>query len=420
MSDKTIKLYDKKPYAANFEAEIVDIVNEKNKMAIILNQTLFFPEEGGQTPDKGIISIIAEDREEKTDLEVTDVQIRDDVIYHYVQRECDVHIGDFVAGSIDFDYRFSNMQNHSGEHIFSGLAKKHFGCTNVGFHLSDSEVTFDYDKVLSPEEIDFLEKEVNKVIYENHKIWAYYPSEEELLKLDYRSKKEIEGAVRLVEIEDVDLCACCAPHVGRTGEIGILKVVDFINYKGGIRISILCGSRALEHYKSLDSITKEISHTLSSSSNELADNVKRINDSLKEVEYKLIASNKRYLDVIYAEIVEYVDSGRTCDKGNSLSKHIIEDNVIILNLEDVDNKSLRDMVNNLKSRYKDCLVGVISKTNKGYFFILGSENIDCRKVATGLREALGAKGGGSLEMIQGNVPNRISKEDVTKILQDMI
>jgi Ser-tRNA(Ala) deacylase AlaX len=115
-----------------------------------------------------------------------------------------VHIGDFVTGSIDFDYRFSNMQNHSGEHIFSGLAKKHFGCTNVGFHLSDSEVTFDYDKVLSPEEIDFLEKEVNKVIYENHKIWAYYPSEEELLKLDYRSKKEIEGAVRLVEIEDVE------------------------------------------------------------------------------------------------------------------------------------------------------------------------------------------------------------------------
>ena len=153
-------------------------------------------------------------------------------IYHYISEECEAHIGDFVAGSIDFEYRFSNMQNHSGEHIFSGLAKKYFDCTNVGFHLSDSEVTFDYDKPLSDEEIEFLEKEVNKVIYENHKIWAYYPSEEELLKLDYRSKKEIEGAVRLVEIEDVDLCACCAPHVGRTGEIGILKVVDFINYKG--------------------------------------------------------------------------------------------------------------------------------------------------------------------------------------------
>ena len=421
MSDKTIKLYDEKPYASNFEGEIVDVVNEKGKTALILNQTLFFPEEGGQTPDKGIISIIVEGREDKTDYEITDVQIRDDIIYHYVSEECEAHIGDFVAGSIDFDYRFSNMQNHSGEHIFSGLAKKYFGCTNVGFHLSDSEVTFDYDKPLSDEEIGFLEKEVNKVIYENHKIWAYYPGDEELLNLDYRSKKEIEGAVRLVEIEDVDLCACCAPHVRRTGEIGILKVVDYINYKGGIRISILCGSRALEDYKSLDNITKEISHTLSSATSEIADNVKRINDSLKNAEYRLIESNKRYLDVVYDQVTEYVDGRKNGeDKTASMNSHIITDNAIILNLDGVDNKSLRDMVNNLKSRYKDCLAGVISRSDKGYFFILGSESIDCRNVAASLREALNAKGGGSAEMIQGNVAEKIGEEDITKILEDVL
>lgn len=417
VSDKTIKLFDEKPYAVNFEAEIVDIVNEKKRTALILNQTLFFPEEGGQTPDKGIISIIVEGREEKIDVKVIDVQIRDDVIYHYVSGECEGHIGDFVAGSIDFAYRFSNMQNHSGEHIFSGLAKRYFDCTNVGFHLSDSEVTFDYDKVLSREEIEFLEKEVNKVIYEDHKIWAYYPSDEELLNLDYRSKKELDGAVRLVEIEDVDLCACCAPHVRRTGEIGILKVVDYINYKGGIRISILCGGRALEHYRFLDAVTRDISHTLSSSTSELADNVNRINDSLKEAEYKLIAANKRYLDVVYDQVVECVDSGANSEL---LSKHIIDDKAIILNLEDVDNKSLRDMVNNLKSRYKDSLVGVVSKNDKGYFFILGSESIDCRKVAKGLKSVLDAKGGGSEDMIQGNVQRKISKEDITKIMNDML
>lgn len=421
MSDKTIKLYDEKPYASNFEGEIVDIVVEKGKTALILNQTLFFPEEGGQTPDKGVISIISQGREVESNLKVIDVQIRDDIIYHYISEECEAHIGDFVAGSIDFEYRFSNMQNHSGEHIFSGLAKKYFDCTNVGFHLSDSEVTFDYDKPLSDEEIEFLEKEVNKVIYEDHKIWAYYPSDDELLNLDYRSKKEIEGAVRLVEIEDVDLCACCAPHVRRTGEIGILKVVDYINYKGGIRISILCGSRALEHYKTLDYITKEISHTLSSATSELADNVKRINDSLKDAEYKLIAANKRYLDVVYDQVTEYVDGRKNGeDKPASMSSHIITDNAIILNLDGVDNKSLRDMVNNLKSRYKDCLVGVISKNDKGYFFILGSDSIDCRNVATGLREALNAKGGGSAEMIQGNVAEKIGEEDITKILEDVL
>lgn len=408
MSNKTIKLYDEKPYAANFEAEILDIISENDKIGIILNQTLFFPEEGGQTPDKGTISIIAEGKEEKIDVEVTDVQIREDVIYHYVTGECEAHVGDNIAGSIDFEYRFSNMQNHSGEHIFSGLARKYFDCVNVGFHLSDNEVTFDYDKPLSREEIDFLEQESNKVIFENHKIWAYYPTDEELLKLDYRSKKEIEGDVRLVEIEDVDLCACCAPHVRRTGEIGLLKVVDYINYKGGVRISILCGYRALEHYRLLDETTKEISHTLSSSVGEIADSVTRVNDSLKEAEYKLIAANKRYLDLVYERAVEDMESSAG------------EDNkAIILNLNDVDGKSLRDMVNNLKSRYKDCLVGTISKNDKGYAFILASESIDCKKVASALKDSFDAKCGGSSEMIQGNISMKITREDINMILKSV-
>ena len=205
------------------------------------------------------------------------------------------------------------------------------------------------------------------------------------------------------------------------GEIGILKVVDYINYKGGIRISILCGSRALEDYKSLDNITKEISHTLSSATSEIADNVKRINDSLKNAEYRLIESNKRYLDVVYDQVTEYVDGRKNGeDKTASMNSHIITDNAIILNLDGVDNKSLRDMVNNLKSRYKDCLAGVISRSDKGYFFILGSESIDCRNVAASLREALNAKGGGSAEMIQGNVAEKIGEEDITKILEDVL
>ena len=404
----TIKLYDTKPYDTNFQGKVIDIIKEGKKTAIILDQSLFFPEEGGQSPDKGVISI------QDKSVEVVDVQIKDEVIYHYVKGNIDfIEKGSEITGEIDFSHRFSNMQQHSGEHIFSGLAKRHFGCVNVGFHLSDSEVTFDYDKPLSKEEIEFLEKEVNKVIYENRKITAFYPSKEELLKLDYRSKKEIENDVRLVEIEGIDLCACCAPHVRRTGEIGICKVVNYINYKGGVRISILCGNRALELFREIHNTTKEISKLLSAKRENLAIEVGRINDSLHDVEYRLVEMEKRNLDLILSQIT---------DAGNqkTLDNNIINDKAVVLKLDGFSNNSLRDAVNKLKEKYQSRLIGTISKTQKGYFFIFGSNFIDCNLVAKSLRERFGAKGGGSSDMIQGNLSSDLSEEDVTKICGDVL
>ena len=404
----TIKLYDTKPYDTVFEGKVVDVIKEGKKTAIILDQTLFFPEEGGQSPDKGVISI------QDKSVEVVDVQIKDEVIYHYIKGNIDfIEKGSEITGEIDFSHRFSNMQQHSGEHIFSGLAKRHFGCVNVGFHLSDSEVTFDYDKPLSKEEIEFLEKEVNKVIYENRKITAFYPSKEELLKLDYRSKKEIENDVRLVEIEGIDLCACCAPHVRRTGEIGICKVVNYINYKGGVRISILCGSRALDYFCEIDNTAKEISRLLSAKRENLAKEVSRINDSLHDVEYRLVEMEKRNLDLILSRIT---------DAGNqkTLDNNIINDKAVVLKLDGFSNNSLRDAVNKLKEKYQSRLIGTISKTQKGYFFIFGSNSIDCNLVAKSLRERFGAKGGGSSDMIQGNLSSDLSEEDVTKICGDVL
>lgn len=424
MYDRTKKLYDDMPYDKNFEAEVVDVIIESKKTALILDKTLFFPEEGGQSPDKGHIRL------GEYEFAVADVQIRDDVIYHYVSGGKTSGVNEGldklekglqIIGEIDFEYRYSNMQQHSGEHIFSGLAKKHFDCTNVGFHLSDNEVTFDYDKPLSEEDIVFLETEVNKVIFENHRITAYYPDKDELLNLDYRSKKEIEGDVRLVEIEDIDLCACCAPHVRSTGEIGICKVVDFINYKGGVRISILCGSRALEFFRELDNITRGISRTLSAKRGKLVEEVNRINDALNTSEYKLIEANRRYLDMVLNQVSKVVDDGmKDADalhrSDNTFANHIITERAIILKLDDFDNKSLRDTVNKLKDKYKDRLVGTVSKNDKGYFFILGSVNIDCNKVAVALREKYNAKGGGSADMIQGNLTSDIKADDIDLVL----
>lgn len=404
----TIKLYDTKPYDTCFQGKVVDIIKEGKKTAIILDQTLFFPEEGGQSPDKGIISI------QDKSVAIEDVQIRDEIIYHYVKGNVDfIEKGSEITGEIDFSHRFSNMQQHSGEHIFSGLAKRYFECVNVGFHLSDSEVTFDYDKPLSKDEIEFLEKEVNKIICENRKITAFYPDKEELLKLDYRSKKEIETDVRLVEIEGIDLCACCAPHVRRTGEIGICKVVNYINYKGGVRISILCGSRALELFREIHNTTKEISKLLSAKRENLAKEVNRINDSLHDVEYRLVEMEKRNLDLILSQITD-------TDNHSFMDNNIINDKAVVLKLDGFSNNSLRDAVNKLKEKYPNRLIGTISRTQKGYFFIFGSYEIDCNEIAKILRKKFDAKGGGSSDMIQGNLSYDLSKEDVTKICEDVL
>lgn len=274
-----------KPYMKQFNAIVVSCEQypaateaaETIKYDVVLDQTLFFPEEGGQTPDKGTIA----------GYPVVDVQIKDEIITHTIavpilEEDPGVYtgtvsdtdhdaafttedrppfsVGDEVSGEIDWAHRFSNMQQHTGEHIFSGLVKKSFGYDNVGFHLSDSTVTMDYDGPLTEDDVRELEWEANRVIIRQLPVHASYPSDDELSKIDYRCKKELSGAIRIVSIPGVDDCACCAPHVKNTGEVGLLKVLDIQNYKGGVRLSILCGFRALLDYRIIRKHLRDISH----------------------------------------------------------------------------------------------------------------------------------------------------------------
>ena len=221
---KTKKLYDDNAYATTFDAAITAVEKDEDEgfVWLTLDGTLFFPEEGGQSPDRGTINGLA----------VTDVQIKNDVIRHKVDMGCargegdgcepgggetGFSVGATVHGIIDWEYRYRNMQMHTGEHIFSGLVHSIFGYDNVGFHLSDRTATMDYNGKLSELQLNELEERANRVITDNREVNAWYASEEELARMSYRSKKAIDGAVRLVEVDGVDLCACCAPHVRTTG-----------------------------------------------------------------------------------------------------------------------------------------------------------------------------------------------------------
>ena len=421
---KTEKLYDESPYDSTFQAEIKDIIKDDNGTALILDRTLFFPESGGQVADKGTIRV------GDASYDVIDVQIKDDVIYHYIAVVGDDFIqssetGHYpkIEGEIDFAYRFSNMQQHTGEHIFSGLAKRYYNCTNVGFHLSETQVTFDYDIPLTSEQILHLETEVNKVIYENRVVKAYYPDEQELLNADYRSKKDIEGDVRLVEIEGIDLCACCAPHVRRTGEIGICKVVDYMNYKGGVRISILCGERALMYYRELDDITRDIGRALSAKREDIGKELDRVNAELAEAKNKRIDFEKKYLDLIFDYVSFAIDNSHISHIKNEnmidelMDEHIISDEAVILYLDEIDTKALRDTVNRLKEKYQNRLTGIMVKSDTGYSYIMGSVELDCKSVASILRDEYKAKGGGSSDMIQGSIDYKLTASDIAGIYE---
>ena len=315
--EKTKCLYDEFPYETEFDANVLAVKALKeaqDRYEVILDQTLFFPEQGGQTPDQGWLSV-GHGLRPATKCEVLDVQIRDGVIVHVIEQKLEP--GDQVHGQIDWDYRFSNMQQHTGEHIFSGIVHSTFGYENVGFHLSDSVVTMDFDGVLSPEDVTAIETRVNQVIADDLVLEIAFPTPQMLESMEYRSKKELEGQVRIVTIPGVDVCACCAPHVRRTGEVGGLKVMHVQNYKGGVRISILCGFRALDAFRQKTKTVDEMMGLLSSSEEELRSHIKRLQTenqnlayALRQAQEKILAQEAKGLDADAEDVVLFADA---CD-----------------------------------------------------------------------------------------------------------
>lgn len=399
---ETIKLYDRDAYATEFEADIISCEPNKaddKRFDIILNQTLFFPEEGGQSPDMGILG----------GYRVVDVQIKNGVITHTVdtsaddccevEKEAELAAGVHVQGKIDWQHRFYNMQQHSGEHIFSGIVHRRFGFENVGFHLSDSVVTMDFSGVLSPEDIAEVEHEVNVAISKNIPIEVTYPSRDELAQLEYRSKIEIEGQVRIVTVPGYDVCACCAPHVKRTGEIGMLKVMNYQNYKGGVRVSILCGFRALEAFRQKCDIISELMGIFTTNQEAIVDNVtklKAVNQSLKS---ELGTAKSALLDYKVAELPTDTDNAVLFECG-------------------IDTNTARNCVNALVEKYSGFSAFFMGNDEEGYSFIIGSKNADCNTVAAALRNKLGARGGGKPVMVQGSV--KAAKSEIEEVLKEVL
>ncbi len=371
----TEKLFYHDSHRRTFIAKVLSCEPYKNQYKVVLDQTVFFPEGGGQYADTGFLN----------DVKVLDVHEKDDIIYHTT--EAPLEAGQEVSGSINWEERFEKMQQHTGEHIVSGLVNARFGYNNVGFHLGSDYCTMDFNGPITKEELKEIELEANRAVWANLDIEVSYPSKEVLKDMEYRSKIEIEGQVRIVTVPGYDVCACCAPHVKRTGEIGIIKLVNVINYKGGERITMLCGARALRDYDKKDENVKDISSLLCAKELEVSEAVKHLKKEQESLKGKNVSLQQKLLSFQVQEIK-------------------MEEEVTAVFDSELSGNAPREFMNLILDKGAKICAVFAGTDESGYRYVIGSRNEDVRPISKKLNEAFAGRGGGKPEMVQGTLKGK--------------
>ena len=367
----TRKLYYIDSHLFEFTATVLECVQAGENWKIILDETAFFPEGGGQLADTG----------ELGNVRVLDAHEKNGVVQHLCSGP--LESGTRVTGRIDKEQRLRRMQNHSGEHILSGTAHRLYGCENVGFHMGADVVVIDFDRELTADELRRIETEANEAVRQNLQVKTFFPSAEELAKLEYRSKKELQGDVRIVEIPGVDRCACCAPHVEFTGEVGQIKILEAERHRGGVRLQVVFGMQALEEFRNRQQSVTEISTLLSAKRDAVTSAVQRLireRDSLKEKNAALAL-----------ELVSLKAAQQPETKGNLCLEEAILDEI-----------AMRELVNLLVPKCGGITAVFFPGAEGTRRYIIGSRTIDLRKAAKAINQGIGGRGGGSPEMIQGS------------------
>ncbi len=331
------EIFYQNAYQREFDAEVLTCKSGKRGWEIVLSETAFYPEGGGQPGDRGFLN----------DVPVTDTRKKEDYIVHYTAEK--IPVGAKVHGAIDWERRFDYMQNHSGEHIYSGLVHQRFGFDNVGFHMSEETVTIDFNGSFTMDQALEIEKE----------------------------------AKRIVEFKGADICACCGTHVKRTGEIGIIKVLSLIRHKCGVRLSIICGKRALAYFDKIDKANKIISRLFSSKPDETVEAVKHFINEQNQLKEKLNAVNQKYFQ-IKAELLEPASVVFTIEGGMTIME-------------------IRKFCEYLIGTEKGNLYVVLTPDSKGgYHYAIGSRSINVKEKVTGWNKSLNGKGGGKADLVQGS------------------
>lgn len=367
----TEKLYYLDAYATKFTAKVLECTEEKKNWKVVLDRTLFYPEGGGQPADMGTLGGV----------KVLDVHEKNDIITHTTDKPLEV--GAVVEGEIDWERRFDLMQNHSGEHILSGVICAKYGCDNVGFHMGKEMITIDLNTKIPEEDLPWLEEKANEAIWNNVPVGIRYPSKEELDALDYRSKKELEGQVRIVNVGEYDCCACCGTHVKLAGEIGQIKIISSQNYKGGTRLELLSGKRALQDFRKKNDVSAQAGQLLSVPAEKVDGAVKNLLAERDDLIQTLNQLKWKYFNLKAEQVAEGTENILFFGDG--------------LNSKDMTH--FADLL--LKKGAKR--TAVFSKAGDGFAFVLLSTEKDGRDFTDAMKEPFACKGGGKPDAVQGRV-----------------
>ena len=327
-------------------------------------------------------------------VKVLDVHEKDDIITHTTDKPLEV--GAEVEGEIDWERRFDLMQNHSGEHILSGVICQKYGCDNVGFHMGKEMITIDLNTKIPEEDLPWLEEKANEAIWNNVPVGIRYPSKEELDALDYRSKKELEGQVRIVNVGEYDCCACCGTHVKLAGEIGLIKIISSQNYKGGTRLELLSGKRALQDFRKKNDVSAQAGQLLSVPAEKVDAAVKNVLAERDELIQTLNQLKWKYFNLKAEQVAEGTE------------------NILFFG----DGFNSKDM-----THFADLLLkngakrtAVFSPSGDGFAFVLLSTEKDGRDFTDAMKEPFACKGGGKPDAVQGRVTG--AKKDIQAFFEE--
>lgn len=380
---ETRKLYYEDVYIKEFIARVLECRECKKGYEIVLDQTAFYPEGGGQPCDLGTLDTV----------EVLDVQEKAGEIIHYTKEA--IEPGKEVTGKIDWDRRFDLMQQHSGEHIVSGLVHEAYGYNNVGFHMGSDVITVDLSGMLNEAQLAEIEAETNRKIWENSPVEIIYPEREELDKLDYRSKKELTGQVRLVRFPGSDLCACCGTHVTHTGEIGAVKLLTVENFHEGIRLTMICGKRVMDYLNMVNDQNRQISVQLSAKIGETAAAVARLQDENFRLKGQL---SHMFNELCTAEAQKWEGAGS-----------------VLLFYDGLEADQVRRMTDAVMQKCSGCCAVFSSNGDGSYKYAIGELNGDLRQFTKEMNAALNGRGGGKPFFVQGSV--KAAEEEIRQFFR---
>ena len=407
----TEKLYYLDSHLADFEAVVLACEETKTGFAVELDRTAFFPEGGGQYADTGTLQEFKKDCE--TPLAgavlVRDVQVSEDgIITHYCTGA--VTPWSQVTGVLDWEQRFERMQNHTGEHLVSGTVHRLYGLDNIGFHLGERDVTCDFNGELTDEQLREVERVVNRAVWENVEVLAEYPDPATLPDLDYRSKLELTEDVRLVTIPGYDVCACCAPHVARTGEIGLIKIVNSEKAHGGTRVHMICGPWALDDYNVKQTNIMRIVDLTSTPQEETAGAVEALQAQNGHLTHELSVAQVQQADIV----LSFLKDRTAADPSGNL----------VVFLPSLETDAIRALANGGRDLCDGVFVALTAGEKdlgpdgqpKSYRYIATSKDLPLSRLAKEFNAELNGRGGGRDEMVQGSFGAPI--EDIVSYFKD--